>query len=220
MAKTAKDGEQEAGTRRPKRKPNPSAALLNNSEQVTLPSQQQAIKDFRLAEATRRAAEIEAPVEAEALATPSPISSRKSLPIDSSGSASPILLGSRNRKRAYVSDDQDEPESESEIEIAEREDARTNPKPKGKHNLLVSEYTYLYISAKKTRTTLRTAVAPEQEAVDESGILADIDVQSIAETTSTREGRTADIEEFFSTPYDHQGAGGAIKKHRKCKICP
>jgi hypothetical protein len=62
-------------------------------------------------------------------------------------------------------------------------------------------------------------VASEQEAVDENGILADVDVQSIAEVTSAREGRTADIEQFFSTPYDHQGLNGATKKHRKCKIC-
>ncbi|KAF8488218.1 hypothetical protein F5888DRAFT_1344173 [Russula emetica] len=58
MTKTAKDGEQEANTGRPKYNPNPSAALLNNSEEVTLPSLKQALRDFRMAEAARRAAEL------------------------------------------------------------------------------------------------------------------------------------------------------------------
>jgi hypothetical protein len=128
MAKPANDGEKEASTGRPKRNPNPSAALLNNSEQVTLPSQQQAIKDFRIAEATRRAAELKAAVEAKALVTPCLISSRESSPINLSGSVSPSLPISRSSKRAYVSDEQEE----SDIEVTEREDARTNPKPKGK----------------------------------------------------------------------------------------
>jgi hypothetical protein len=70
------DGEQEASTGRPKYNPNPSAALLNNSEQVTLPSQKQALKDFRMAEAARRPAGLKPAVEAEALATPCPISPR------------------------------------------------------------------------------------------------------------------------------------------------
>jgi hypothetical protein len=138
MAKTAN----EASTGRPKRNPNPSAALLNNSEQVTLPSQRQAIKDFRIAEAARHAAQLREAVEAEALATPCSISSRESSPINLSGSVSPTLPSSRNSKRAYVSDEQEE----SEIETTEREDARTNPKPKGKSKYrlhLLSVDTYL-----------------------------------------------------------------------------
>jgi hypothetical protein len=109
MAKTAKDGKQEASTGRPKRNPNPSVALLNNSEQVTLPSQKQAIRDFRVAEA-RRAAELKAAVETEALATPTHISSCESSPINLSRSVSPTSPGSRNSKRAYVSDEQEESE--------------------------------------------------------------------------------------------------------------
>lgn len=63
-------------------------------------------------------------------------------------------------------------------------------------------------------------MAPEQEAVDENGILVDIDVQSIAGATSAHEGRTANIEQFFSAPYSHQGVNGVTKKHWTCKICP
>lgn len=123
-----KDGEQEAGTGCPQHNPNPSLALLNNSEQVTLPSQQQAIKDFHIAEATRRAA-----AKADTLATPIPIFSRESLPINTSELVSPTLPGSS--KRAYIFDKQEE----SEIENTEHEDAHTNPNPKGKceHRLLL-----------------------------------------------------------------------------------
>jgi hypothetical protein len=88
------------------------------------------IKDFRIAEAMRHAAELKAAVEGKAgtLATPSPISSRENSPINLSRSISPALPGLRNNKRAHVSDEQEE----SKIEDTEREDARTNPKPKGK----------------------------------------------------------------------------------------
>ncbi|KAG2030628.1 hypothetical protein BDR03DRAFT_986963 [Suillus americanus] len=41
----------------------------------------------------------------------------------------------------------------------------------------------------------------------------------IADTGSTHELRTTDIEEFFSTTFDHTGSNGKVKKHRKCKIC-
>jgi hypothetical protein len=63
-------------------------------------------------------------------------------------------------------------------------------------------------------------MSSELELVNTDGILADIDVQSIAKSGSAHEGRTADIDRFFGAPYDHQGANGKITKHRKCKICP
>jgi len=44
-------------------------------------------------------------------------------------------------------------------------------------------------------------------------------VQSIIESGSTREGKTADIEQFFGAPFDQQGMGRQVKKHRKCKMC-
>jgi hypothetical protein len=68
--------------------------------------------------------------------------------------------------------------------------------------------------------TLHTALAPKQEAINENGILVDVNVQSIAEATSAHGGRTANIEQFFNAPYNHQGVNGATKKHWMCKICP
>jgi hypothetical protein len=72
------------------------------------------------------------------------------------------------------------------------------------------------VLAKKQR---RSTAASEPEALDKDGILVDIDVQSVADSGSTREGRTADIDQFFGNPYDCAGANGKVKKHRKCKIC-
>jgi len=72
------------------------------------------------------------------------------------------------------------------------------------------------LSAKKSRTS----TAPtSSEAVDDDGIPIDVDVQSIAESGSTREGKTADIDEFFGDAYECTGTNGQVKKHRKCKIC-
>ena len=60
----------------------------------------------------------------------------------------------------------------------------------------------------------------DAEDVDEDGILVDIDVQSIADSGPTREDKTRDICEFFGEPFEHAGANRAVKKHRKCKVCP
>jgi len=71
--------------------------------------------------------------------------------------------------------------------------------------------------AKKAR---RSAISSEPEPVDEDGILVDVEVQSIDnDSVSTREGKTADIEQFFGSAYEYAGANGKVKKHRKCKIC-
>jgi hypothetical protein len=51
---------------RPKRIPKPSATLLNDPNQATLPSQQQSTEKFRIAEAARHAAETKLVIEAEA----------------------------------------------------------------------------------------------------------------------------------------------------------
>jgi hypothetical protein len=56
--------------------------------------------------------------------------------------------------------------------------------------------------------------------VDADGILVDVDVQSIINTVSTREAKTADLDVFFGATFDHAGANGKVKKHRKCKMCP
>jgi len=212
------DSEEDAHLRRPKRNPKTSAALLNNPKQATLLSQQQAIENFRIAEAARRAAETKLAIETEAInVIPSPNSSHSSSPVAPSGSEGPVPSSARSsrkskNKRAYVSDEEESDD--------EREDARTNPKPPGTFLSFGSGYiAEIKASAKKSRAS---AISPEQEVaiVDEDGILADIDVQSVAESGSTRESKTIDINWFFSAPYDHQGANGKVTKHRKCKICP
>jgi hypothetical protein len=62
-------------------------------------------------------------------------------------------------------------------------------------------------------------VSSESEAVDKDGVLVDVEVQSVDDSGPTREAKTADIEQFFGEAYDHPGANGKVKKHRKCKIC-
>jgi hypothetical protein len=62
-------------------------------------------------------------------------------------------------------------------------------------------------------------VSSDPEAVDEDGILLDVEVQSVDGSVPTREGRTADIDQFFGEAFDRAGANGKVKRHRKCKIC-
>ena len=64
------------------------------------------------------------------------------------------------------------------------------------------------------------ATVEDAEDVDEDGILADIDVQSIANSGPTREDKTHDIDEFFGKPFKCTGANSTVKKHRKCKVFP
>lgn len=102
------------------------------------------------------------------------------------------------RKRVHPEDSYEDSDRESGND--ERENARTNPKP---------------------RKQRKSAVVPtEPELVDADGILIDIDVQSLTEPVSTREAKTADIDKFFGATFDHAGANGKVKKHRKCKTCP
>jgi hypothetical protein len=70
--------------------------------------------------------------------------------------------------------------------------------------------------AKKTRTS---TASKEPEALDANGILADIDVQPIDNTSFLNAGRL-DIDQFFGPPIDATGRNGVKKEHRKCKICP
>lgn len=67
----------------------------------------------------------------------------------------------------------------------------------------------------------RKRKSPEKspELVDEDGVLVDVDV-SIADPGSSREGKTADIDNFFGAAFEHTGANGKVKKYRKCNICP
>ena len=65
----------------------------------------------------------------------------------------------------------------------------------------------------------RQSVPSEPEAIDEDGIFVDVEVQSLADSGSTREAKTADLDYFFGNAYECEGANGKVKKHRKCKVC-
>jgi hypothetical protein len=74
---------------------------------------------------------------------------------------------------------------------------------------------YIRSLAKKPRQSALS----EPEAIDEDGILVDVEVQSVADSGSTREGKTADLDHFFENAYECEGANGKVKKHRTCKVC-
>ena len=63
------------------------------------------------------------------------------------------------------------------------------------------------------------SVQSEPEATDENGILLDIDIQSVTDSGSAREVKTADLDKSFGIAYECEGANGKVKKHRKCKVC-
>ncbi|KAG2032843.1 hypothetical protein BDR03DRAFT_1014885 [Suillus americanus] len=71
----------------------------------------------------------------------------------------------------------------------------------------------------KSKKPRKSTARMDSDLVGDDGILVDIDIQSIADAGSTRELRTADIEEFFGATFDHTRSNGKVKKHRKCKIC-
>jgi len=53
-----------------------------------------------------------------------------------------------------------------------------------------------------------STISNEPEPVDKDDILVDVEVQSIDDSVSTHEGKTADIRQFFSTAYKYAGANG------------
>ncbi|KAG2067464.1 hypothetical protein BDR04DRAFT_1120451 [Suillus decipiens] len=74
-------------------------------------------------------------------------------------------------------------------------------------------------AALKKAKRLRKLAALVDDLVDNDGILIDVDIQPIADTAPTREGKTANLDAFFGAMFDHAGTNGKVKKHRKCKIC-
>ncbi|KZP31895.1 hypothetical protein FIBSPDRAFT_944523, partial [Athelia psychrophila] len=96
-------------------------------------------------------------------------------------------------KRAYVEDF-----DETEDGWNAREDARINPNPK----------------AKKSR---QSKAAPDP--VDANGIPLDVNVQTISDDEPTKKNASADVDQFFSAPFDSPDKHGKMKAHRKCKGC-
>ena len=72
-----------------------------------------------------------------------------------------------------------------------------------------------HLAAKKVRTALGNP-----EDVDDEGLLADVDVQSIQDVASTsREDKRRDIVHFFSAPFS-KVVDGNMKTYCTCKFCP
>ncbi|KAG2068244.1 hypothetical protein BDR04DRAFT_1119864 [Suillus decipiens] len=65
----------------------------------------------------------------------------------------------------------------------------------------------------------RKCKSPEKspELVDEDEILIDVYV-FITDPGSSQKGKTANIDNFGAA-FEHTGANGKVKKHRKCNIC-
>ena len=64
-----------------------------------------------------------------------------------------------------------------------------------------------------------SAASNGPNALDTNGILADIDVQPIDNTSLLNTGKL-DIDQFFGALIDATGRNGVTKEHQKCKICP
>jgi hypothetical protein len=104
------------------------------------------------------------------------------------------------------------------------EDAQLNPKPKGMCTFLLNIQSLLYLLhlAKRLRreeNPSKVEVINNNGAmIDNNGILINIDVQPLT-IVATVESKTADLDHFFSQPFEHVGANGKVKKHRECKRC-
>jgi hypothetical protein len=79
-------------------------------------------------------------------------------------------------------------------------------------NEIQCRYVDINLTAKRPR---QSAVSSESEAVNEDGVLVNLEVQSVDGSGPTCEAKTADIEQFFGEAYDHPGANGKVKKTPK-----
>lgn len=182
----------------------PSAAVLNNLDSA-LPSQQEAARAYIQAEKDR-AAEVTA---AQRLSSPHvPSMGATSPPSSRASSPEPALPKS---KRAYVEDF-----DETEDGWNAREDARINPNPKGAH-LSISPLAMLVLTVNSAKKSRQSKAAPDP--VDANGIPLDVNVQTISDDEPTKKNASADVDQFFSAPFDSPDKHGKMKAHRKCKGC-
>src|ERR1700683_772287 len=123
--------------------------------------------------------------------SPEPAASAPAIP--GPASSTPHVLD--NSRRARVEEIFDDDDSTDD----ERKDAHSNPKCEYDHYYLVLTKT----DAKLAKKKCKNAIPEESEAVDIDGIPIDVDVQSIADSGLTREGKTADIDEFYGATFDH-----------------
>jgi hypothetical protein len=90
---------------------------------------------------------------------------------------------------------------------------RLIPSPQKVCVIIKRKIIYIRSLAKKPHQSVLSG----PEAIDEDGILVNVEVQSVADLGLTREGKTADLDHFFENMCE--GANGKVKKHRMCKVC-
>jgi hypothetical protein len=61
----------------------------------------------------------------------------------------------------------------------------------------------------------------DPQEVDPDGVLADVDVMDISQSTSKarRKDGGRDLDAFFTPIYDKKGIDGKVRKYRNCKCC-
>lgn len=72
----------------------------------------------------------------------------------------------------------------------------------------------IIVVAKKKHGSLGNPVA-----IDEEGLLLDVEVQQTNESQSTREDKRRDVDQFFHAPVEKE-IGGKKKRFCLCKLCP
>jgi hypothetical protein len=227
----------------------PSAVLLAYSEQAALPSHQKAIDNFckaaeeaKIAKLPDRAKEIRVPTTSNSLhndaQAPDPRHANTMATPGSSSVTQTTSLTSLYSQVTPVNTDAINPSQPVTLQIPQaapnkrahneahgllsdinnsREDTQLNPKPKGMCTFLLNIQSLLYLLHLAKR--LRREENPSKvDTIDNDGILIDIDVQPLTIVT-TVESKTADLDHFFSQPFEHVGANGKVKKHRECKGC-
>jgi hypothetical protein len=103
-------------------------------------------------------------------------------------------------------------------------DAQLNPKPKGMFTFLLNIQSLLYLLhlakrlCQEENPSKVDTIDNNGATIDNDGILIDIDVQPLT-IIATVESKTADLDHFFSQPFECVGANGKVKKHRECKGC-
>ena len=101
--------------------------------------------------------------------------------------------------------------SVNEFEV---DDTDENIRKKGMNCLISLTCTDQCSSDKVNRTTLGNPVA-----VDEDGLLINVDVQAIDDNLPTHEDKRQDVDNFFRNAVV-KDVNGKSKKYRACKICP
>ncbi|KAJ6543195.1 hypothetical protein DFH09DRAFT_1391600 [Mycena vulgaris] len=99
-------------------------------------------------------------------------------------------------------------------------DAEEVPAKKGKRNIMGSSRRVVKDDSRRRAKKTQVSRTSDPTTVGADEMLADIDVQPIAETSATTKlDPAADVNHFFLKPFIAKGVRGSDKLHRNCKIC-